>query len=1484
MRSAWAAKISTMEPRVLLAAAFTEFVDPNAAAGNQFGQTVVVLNTGNVVITSPFDDAGGQDAGAVYLFNGADGTLISTLTGSQANDNLGSDGVAALANGNFVVASSRWDNGAIVDAGAVTWGNGVTGINGTVSLANSVIGSTANDLVGQAFVGFNGEMVHAVTGLANGNYVIASPFWDNGGIIDAGAATWVNGATGGTGTLNDGNSLVGATAGDGVGGDLNGGLGVTELTNGNYVVLSGGWSNGANAFAGAVTWGNGTTGIVGTVSAANSLVGTNAGDGVGTDQNGDNSITALTNGNYVVSSPSWMNGAIAQAGAVTWGNGVTGITGAVSLANSVVGSTANDQVGSAFNGESGVAALTNGNYVISSSYWDNGGIVDAGAATWVNGATGGTGTLNNGNSLVGTTAMDFVGAFAATPLTNGNYVIASTAWNNGGVAQAGAVTWGNGATGINGNVSVANSLVGTSTNDAVGFVDNFGNGVQALANGNYVVASSLWDNGAIANVGAVTWADGSTGLVGAVSAANSLIGSIANDMVGGTEAPTLSSVTPLTNGNYVVSSIYWDLPGVLDAGAATFGNGATGTVGVVSPANSLVGTTPRDYVGAQVIPLANGNYVVASPVWNNGAATSAGAVAIGNGLTGTTGPVTAANSLIGSTTDDNVGFGNSQTALDGVTPLANGNYVVVSPAFTNAANANAGAMTFGSGNLGVTGTINSFNSVAGLAANTGLVAPIVVDDVNGNFYGQFVDEGNGKVRVGSQASGFANVAPTFPNQVLMLAENSVAGTIVPYTVATDTDAGQTLTYAITAGNTKNAFAIDAMTGQITVNNPDALDFENEPPFDLTVTATDNGNPVLSTAASIRIFLTNVNDAPNVYNHTISLAENTPAGTNILNYSLIASDQDAGQTLTYAITAGNTKNAFAIDAATGQITVSNSLALDFDNEAPFVLTISVTDNGNPVLTSSANLGILLTDVNDAPNVYNHTISLVENSAAGTNVFDYSIIASDQDAGQTLSYAITAGNTANAFAIDAATGQITVNNSDALDFENMPPFVLTIAVTDNGNPALTSSAKLGIKLTDVNDAPRLYNHTITLAENTPNGSNVFNYSLIPSEQDAGQTLTYAITAGNSKNAFAIDAATGQITVNNAAALDFENEPPFVLTISVTDSGNPALTTSAKLGIQLTDVNDAPVLYNHAVTIPENSAAGTNVLNYSLIASDQDFGQTRTYAITAGNRNNTFAIDTTTGQITVANPAGLDFENEPFYDLTIQVSDNGNPAASSTASLKVFMSNVNDAPLLYNASVNLAENSAVGTSILDYSTVAFDQDPGQTLTYAITAGNTNNAFKIDAATGLITVNTQSALDIAVTPKFDLTISVTDNGNPALTSTATLTVNLTDVNKPPVLDAKTYAVKTGAVAGTVVGTLTSTDPDGGGAPSYTNVSSNGILRDAFVVNPTTGVITITKSFLFVPPGTYDLSIRVADNLDPTLFSVGTVKVQVNATGVVVP
>jgi hypothetical protein len=694
-----------------------------------FGATVTVLANGNFVVTDPGFDAPGPipNVGAVHLFH-ADGTLLSTLVGTRAGDAVGNGGVFVLANGNFVVRSSVWDNGAAVDAGAVTFGSGSTGISGAVSAANSLVGSQAGDAVGNV----------GLVLLANGNYLVRSPFWNSGAISNAGAVTWASGSSGVSGPVSSANSLVGSHAEDQVGDE------VTRLSNGNYVVTSAIWDNGGVVDAGAAIFGSGTAGVAGTVSAANALVGTQAGDQVGA------AAIALVDGDYVVASPNWRNGTVADAGAATFGSGVAGIHGAVSAANSLVGTRSGDRVGSS------IAALSNGHYVVVSPSWDDGMSVDVGAATFASGASGLTGVIDASNSLVGSASGDRIGLFGVVPIATGSYVVRSPLWNHGAIVDAGAVTWGSGAGGVSGVVSVENSLVGTSGNAQVGsagvaVLDNgdyvvnsptalgnlgavtFGPGaggvsgpvssanslvgstpgdgaesvIVPLANGGYLVSSPRWDHAGIVDAGAVTFGTPGTGVAGAIQPGNSLVGTRAADAVG------FPAPVPLRNGNYVVLSAGWDRGNVVDAGAATFGSGSTGVLGAISPGNSLVGAQPGDRVGARALALADGDYVVASPLWNDGPRVDVGAATFASGIGGLSGEVSAANSLVGSSNSDQLGA-QIGAAFD------NGRYAVVASLWDDGALTDAGAITLGLEDGSVTGPVDPQHSVSGSIAGAGL--------------------------------------------------------------------------------------------------------------------------------------------------------------------------------------------------------------------------------------------------------------------------------------------------------------------------------------------------------------------------------------------------------------------------------------------------------------------------------------------------------------------------------------------------------------------------------------------------------------------------------------------------------------------------------------------------------------------------------------------------------------------------------------------
>jgi hypothetical protein len=595
---------------------------------------VIVLPNGDFLVASYFWKNGdAESAGAVTQVSattGLDGVVSAdnSLVGSSAGDSVG-QWITVLANGNYVVASYTWDNGEIADAGAATFVPANGSVHGAVSPANSLVGALADDRVGLG-----------VVALTNGNYLVVSPSIDVGGISDAGAITWADGSVGLVGAVSAANSLVGSHASDllGIRDYPDSVIHAYALANGNAVVLSSLWDNGALVDAGAATWIDGSRSTSGVLSAANSIVGSNADDRIG-DAGNDRGLIELPGNRYAIESPGWSSATAAHVGAITWGDGTGAIHGAVSPQNSLVGSTTDDLQFSS------VLVLRNGNWIVGAPSWTKGDAVGAGAGavTWIDGSAPRVGAVSTDNSLTGARAGDAVG-WSIIALANGNYVAWTPWWSNGDVASAGAVTWGDGSVPRSGEVSAANSLVGTTFGDRVG-ESGSGSGIVPLANGNYVVLSSAWHNGDIVNAGAATWGSGTGGVSGAVGAENSLVGDRENDSIG-------MSATALPNGNVVVSSFAWH-DGV---GAATWMNGNAGLAGLVSEHNSLTGTTPGDSIGrVTAIPGRNG-YFVASPWWSDGNSEGVGAAAWGDGRSPLTGQVSSANALVGTEFLENLGY------------------------------------------------------------------------------------------------------------------------------------------------------------------------------------------------------------------------------------------------------------------------------------------------------------------------------------------------------------------------------------------------------------------------------------------------------------------------------------------------------------------------------------------------------------------------------------------------------------------------------------------------------------------------------------------------------------------------------------------------------------------------------------------------------------------------------------------------------------
>lgn len=421
--------------------------------------------------------------------------------------------------------------------------------------------------------------------------------------------------------------------------------------------------------------------------------------------------------------------------------------------------------------------------------------------------------------------------------------------------------------------------------------------------------------------------------------------------------------------------------------------------------------------------------------------------------------------------------------------------------------------------------------------------------------------------------------------------------------------------------------------------------------------------------------------------------------------------------------------------------------------------SVPQGGTPDVGIHEIVGGSGNTTNNAPQISNQSFNVLQTAPIGTVVGTVS--ASDPDAGQNLTYSIISGNTNSVFAIASATGRITV--AKALPAQN---FSLVVKVTDNGNPVMSAQATVTISVTasSSNQAPVINNQSFTVSQSAGIGTVVGR--ILASDPDQGQTISYSIVSGNTNSVFSLNSSTGNLTV--AKALPAQT---FSLVVKVTDNGNPIKSAQATVTVNVTSssTNNAPVIANQSFTAYTAMSVGT--LIGKVVASDPDANQTLTYSIVSGNINTVFALNSSTGNITVAKtlPAQI-------FSLVVKVTDNGNPVKSAQATITITVTSsngTNQPPYLPASTFSIRNHAPNGTFVGKLN--ATDPNPGQKVTYTIVSGNTGNAFTLNRTNGAINVRNSSAVNINVTPKFTLKVRVTDDGNPSLSFTQTITVNVT-------------------------------------------------------------------------------------------------------------
>ncbi len=701
-----------------------------------------------------------------------------------------------------------------------------------------------------------------------------------------------------------------------------------------------------------------------------------------------------------------------------------------------------------------------------------------------------------------------------------------------------------------------------------------------------------------------------------------------------------------------------------------------------------------------------------------------------------------------------------------------------------------------------------------------------------------------------------------------VAEGTPASTVI-INVDTNDVQGHSVTYAL-SGPDQALFTIDPATGEVRFNaSPDfetPLDQGADNVYHVTVTATADFVPVKVATQDLIITVTDANDNPPVITSVITDAtvpENTAAGTTVLDIDATDADQPA-QTLTYSLT-GPDAGLFAINSV-GQISFQASPnyenPLDQGANNVYNISVNVTDSGAPTSTTTQDLTVTVTPVNETAPVITSVITsatVPENTSTATVLLNIDATDADLPA-TTLTYTLT-GPDAALFAINAA-GEVTFVASP--DFETPLDqganhvYNFTVNVSDNDSPNLTTTQALTVTVTAVNDNAPVITSVITSAtvpENTSVGTVLLDINATDADIPA-QTLTYSLTGPDSA-LFAINAA-GEVRF--VASPDYDNpldqggNNVYNVTVNVTDSGSPTLTTTQDLTVTVTPVDDsAPVITSApSANIPENTPASTVVLDVN--ATDADVpSQNLTYTL-SGIDAGDFSINPATGEIRFL--VSPDFEHplddgvNNVYNVTVTVTDSGSPTSSTAQNLTITVTAVNDnTPVITSsATASVAENTPISAVIINVD--ATDSDiPPQTLTYSL-SGPDAARFAINITTGeitfLVSPDYENPTDVGSNNVYNVTVTVTDNGVQANSATQDLTITVTPVNDngPVFVDASpTFSIPENSPVGTVVGSVTATDSDSPpNSLTYSIIGGNS--SGAFAINPNTGEITVAGAF----------------------------------------
>ncbi|KAK2148931.1 hypothetical protein LSH36_474g01048 [Paralvinella palmiformis] len=641
--------------------------------------------------------------------------------------------------------------------------------------------------------------------------------------------------------------------------------------------------------------------------------------------------------------------------------------------------------------------------------------------------------------------------------------------------------------------------------------------------------------------------------------------------------------------------------------------------------------------------------------------------------------------------------------------------------------------------------------------------------------------------------------------------------------------------------------------------------------------------------SVTVSLLDVNDnspafSPNEYG--IRFSESDPVGT---GRSLpIALDRDSPRFGVRDYTMVTEVAEFRLEKNTnpgsGLTDLKLVLVEPLDRELvdTYMVIVEAVDGGTPPKTGSLLIDVAVEDDNDhTPQFQNDSYAISVREDFPVNTTFFTVHAVDPDAGDNGKVAytfdpLTASLYGSQFRIERYTGAISLKKT--LDYETANAFHLQVAAADMAPNSRSTLAQIELGVIDVNDNyPEITISTLTDSEVASVREN------LPERQFVGYVSVFDSDVGENGDVLCdlshqsfdmVPISKNQYKIVTTESLDREAVGSHILKVLCYDMGDPSLSTSRDLTVEVADDNDhSPVFHpsQYAESIRENNMVDAYILRLNATDSDTGRNAQLEYRIVEPIVSKYVYVQRQSGVIRAARV--LDFEQIQMIEFTVSVADRGEPPRSASAFVAITILDTNDEAPRFSYphySFSVLENQDPDVIVGQVTAFDLDSAPYNVLEYSISPRyhDDQGSFDIDTISGEILA--MAPLDREQRSVYYLTAFASDVDNPSLISSASVTVYVNDENDNfpmitfPQENNRTFEVSADAPIGYNVTRIVVEDADIGDNARISYSILSGDDGGIFAVDPDVGVVSVTQDLSAIGYAEFWIRIIVQDHGTP--------------------